>query len=128
MKPTFITLMARAAMTLLLALTATTSSWAQVVGGSIQTDFISELKLIGGTESMVNTLKQNYEKWGWTVIDQNLNEGTKGDIIYLTYNTANIYSTFDYTFVTDFYISTASGDVPDELTIDGRRCFFCISW
>ena len=119
MKPTLNTILKRAAMTLLLALVTTVSSWAQNAG--VQTDFITNVMVIGGTESNMNTKKTYYQDKGWTVIDQNLNEGAGGDFIYLLYKTANIYSTFDYTFITDFYISTTY--TSDTIVYDGRTYF-----
>ena len=118
MKPAFNTILKQAAMLLMLALMTSASSWAQIVG--VQTDFITDVILIGGSESEVNTMKTNYQSKGWTVIDQNLNEGAGGDFIYLLYKTANIYNTFDFTFITDFCISTEQSGPG---TIDGRTYF-----
>lgn len=69
----------RAALTLLLMLFATTSVWAK------DYNYISDLKLIGGTQAEVAALKTTYTEAEWEVIDQNLNEGAVGDHIHLYY-------------------------------------------
>ena len=104
-KPTFTTIMARAAMTLFLSLLTTATTWA--------TDFITDVMVIGGSKSEVDTLKSTYSKKGWTVIDQDLNAGcgSKSDYVYLLYKTAPD-SDESAAFITDFYISTASGTAP----------------
>lgn len=88
-----------AALTLLLMLFATTSVWAK------DYNYISDLKLIGGTQAEVAALKTTYTEAEWEVIDQNLNEGAGGDYIYLLYKTGSLASA-NQTFVTKLYIST----------------------
>lgn len=68
---------------LLVALLATTSVWAE--------DFISSVKVIGGSKSVVNNLKDTYTSQGWTVVDKDLNDGcgSSSDYIYLLYKTAS---------------------------------------
>ena len=108
------TLRARVAMTLLLALTTFTGSWA--------TNFITDVMLIGGSKSEVNTLKNTYTAEGWTVIDKDLNAGcgSSSDYIYLLYKTADNNNTANLTFITDFYISTKTGTVDKDITYNGR--------
>ncbi len=48
-------------------------------------EYITELKLVGGTESEVTKLTNTLESEGWIRIDQDLNEGAGGDYIYLFY-------------------------------------------
>ena len=107
------TYLARAAMTLLMMLALTHGAWA--------TDFIIDVMLIGGSKSEVNNLKTSYEKKGWTVIDQDLNKGcgSGSDYIYLLYKTAS-GNNENAAFITDFYISTASGTVPEGVIYNGR--------
>lgn len=112
-KPTFTTIMARAAMTLFLSLLTTATTWA--------TDFITDVMVIGGSKSEVDTLKSTYSKKGWTVIDQDLNAGcgSKSDYVYLLYKTAPD-SDESAAFITDFYISTASGTAPEGIISNSR--------
>ncbi len=114
-KPTFTTIMARAAMTLFLSLLTTATTWAA--------DLITDVMVIGGTQSEVNTLMSTYTELGWKVIDQDLNKGcgSKSDYVYLLYKTAS-HDDADATFITDFYISTASG-TPSEGFISNNRTY-----
>ena len=82
------------------------------------TEFITDVMLIGGTKSEVDTLKTTYQKDGWKIIDQDLNAGcgSGSDYIYLLYKTADNYTTGNLTFITDFYISTSSGTAPDDVS------------
>ena len=50
--------------------------------------FISDVKLIGGSASEVSSLVSTSKNNGWTVIEKNLNQGTRGDVIYLCYKTS----------------------------------------
>ena len=104
----------RVAMLLMLLFTAVTA-WAE-------TTYISEVMLIGGTQDEVNALKDHYTTKGWTVIDQDLNAGcgSSSDYIYLLYKPGSTASP-NHTFITDFYISNASGTAPDTRDYDGRR-------
>jgi uncharacterized repeat protein (TIGR02543 family) len=99
---------------LLVALLATTTVWAE--------DFISSVKVIGGSKSVVNNLKDSYTSQGWTVVDKDLNDGcgSSSDYIYLLYKTASNENT-DVGFITGFYISDVSGTAPDNITHDGRN-------
>ncbi len=112
-KPTFTTIMARAAMTLFLSLLTTATTWAA--------DLITDVMVIGGTQSEVNTLMSTYTELGWKVIDQDLNKGcgSKSDYVYLLYKTAS-HDDADATFITDFYISTASGTPPEGIISNNR--------
>ena len=112
-KPTFTTIMARAAMTLFLSLLTTATTWAA--------DLITDVMVIGGTQSEVNTLMSTYTELGWKVIDQDLNKGcgSKSDYVYLLYKTAPD-SDESAAFITDFYISTASGTPPEGIISNNR--------
>ncbi len=100
-------------MTLLVLLGSVQGSWA--------TDFITDVMVIGGTQREVNTLMDTYKGRGWKVIDQDLNKGcgSKSDYIYLLYKTAS-GDDANATFITDFYISTASGTPPEEIISNNR--------
>ena len=99
---------------LLVALFATSTVWAA--------DFITDVMVIGGSKSEVNNLKTTYTNQGWTVIDQDLNAGcgSGSDYIYMLYKTGNNTSQDAGAFITDFYISTESGTVPDNVEHNGR--------
>lgn len=107
----FNTFLLRAAFLLLLAVTTTLTAGA--------TQYIKDLMLIGGSESQVNSMKAQCQISGWTVIDQNLNEGTNGDQIFLVckYETSN---GANFSYIADLYISTASGTAPDSRTVGDR--------
>ena len=96
---------------LLMALIAATTVWAE--------DYITDVMVIGGSKSETNTLKTTYTNQGWTVIDQDLNAGASGDYIFLLYKTADENAS-GASFITDFYLSSASGTVPDNLEHNGR--------
>ncbi|MBR4729960.1 MAG: fibronectin type III domain-containing protein [Prevotella sp.] len=86
---------ARAAMTLLLAM-LTTTAWAE--------DFITDVMLIGGNKDETDALKESYGKQGWIVIDNDLNAGAKGDYIYLLYKMETNTDGYNYGYVTGFYL------------------------
>ena len=100
---------ARLATTLLLIVTATTTTSA--------VDFVTDVKLIGGTKSKAEQLKSNLENDGWTVIDKNLNYGCPdGDYIYLAYKTESNTDGFNYGYITDFVIRADPGTVDESIT------------
>ena len=100
---------------LLVAVLASLSMWAE-------TKYITEVMLIGGTKSETDELKDTYTDQGWTVIDQDLNAGcgSSSDYIYLLYKEGSTASP-NHTFVTDFFISNASGTAPDTRDAYGHR-------
>ncbi len=71
-------------------------------------DFITDIVLIGGSESEVNKLVKDYTSNGWTQVDKDLNDncGLYSDYIYLLYKKGS--DQVDNEFITDFYISTSS--------------------
>ncbi|MBR5638704.1 MAG: BspA family leucine-rich repeat surface protein [Muribaculaceae bacterium] len=101
---------------LLVAMLATTTVWAAA------TDFITDVMVIGGSKSEVNNLKTTYMNQGWLFIDQDLNAGcgSGSDYIYMLYKTGDNTSQDAGAFITDFYISTESGTVPDNFVHNGR--------
>ena len=96
---------------LLVSLLATTAVWAE--------DYITDVMLIGGTQSETNTLKASYTAQGWTVIDQNLNQGAGGDYIYLLYKAASD-TTRDVSFITDFTVAYYS-NAQNSFVYNGRN-------
>ncbi|MBR6248465.1 MAG: hypothetical protein IKQ89_05645, partial [Muribaculaceae bacterium] len=92
---------------ILMVLLASLSMWAE-------TKYITEVILIGGTQTETDSLKATYTAQGWTVIDQDLNAGcgSSSDYIYLLYKEGSTASP-NHTFVTSFRISDASGTAPD---------------
>ncbi len=69
-------------------------------------EYISEVKLIGGTQTETNTLKAQYEGQGWTVVDYDLDKGcgSNSDFIFLIYKKASRNST-NQGYITDFYVT-----------------------
>ena len=94
----------RGLLLLLVAVLASATTYAQ--------EFVTDVMLIGGTEGETNNLKNTYRAQGWTVINQDLNEGASGDYIFLLYKKASIFTADS--FITDFYIKSGSG-APDTL-------------
>ncbi len=96
---------------------------ALLVGGTtnIQAQsYITDVIVIGcGGSSDYNALKKEYTNKGWTVVEQDLNEGNTGYYVYIAYktsSTANPYS--DY--ITDI---CASDRKMDSFTSDGRTYY-----
>ncbi len=85
-------------------------------------DYITDVMVIGGSQSVVNDLKDTYTRQGWTVIDQDLNKGcgSSSDYIYLLYKSASETDVEAGAFITDFAISTATGTIPDVFSNNTR--------
>ena len=62
---------------LFVALLVTTTVWAA--------DFITDVMVIGGSKSVVNSLKDTYTSQGWEVINQDLNAGCGSSSDYIIY-------------------------------------------
>ena len=99
---------------LLVALLTAMTAWAE--------DYITDVMVIGGSQSVVNNLKDTYTRQGWTVIDQDLNKGcgSSSDYIYLLYKKASEDSASVGAFITNFLISTATGTIPDSFSSSDR--------
>lgn len=69
-------------------------------------EYISEVMLIGGSQTKTNTLKAQYAGQGWTVVDYDLNKGcgSNSDFIFLIYKKASRNST-NQGYITDFYVT-----------------------
>ena len=83
--------------------------------------YISEVKLIGGSSSEVSQLVSNSKRNGWTVIEKNLNQGTRGDVIYLCYKTSRNVGNG----ITDLYLSSKNNPVPSSLSANGKTYNIC---
>jgi hypothetical protein len=94
---------------------STASSDKQSVGKAI-----SEVKLIGGSASEISSMMSKARQQGWTVIESNLNAGTRGDVIHLCYKTS---SGSDY--ITDLYLSSGANTVANTITVSGRTYTLC---
>ena len=80
----------------------------------------TDVKLIGHSiKSQINSLKQQYQSNGWTVIDKDLNASASGDYIYLLYKSKDALEA--NSIITDFYIKT--GRNPDESIVVNGRTF-----
>ena len=82
--------------------------------------YIREVKLIGGNSDEISSLKSTALRQGWTVIESNLNAGTRGDVIYLCYKT-----TSGSDRITDLYLSSGSNPVPGSISVNGRSYTLC---
>ena len=107
--------------TLLLTMTAQ-KAWADT-----WPEYITNVVLVGGTESEAQTAKSDYS--GYTWCDQKLNEGSGADIIYIGYKTSNTADT-NGDYITDFIIidagsGTEGHNPPYSLTFQGRTYYRC---
>ena len=82
--------------------------------------YISAVKLIGGNSGEISNLKAAAKRQGWTVIESNLNAGTRGDAIYLCYKT-----TTGSDYITDLYLSSGSNPVSKSITVNRRSYTLC---
>lgn len=90
------------------------------------TDFISDVKLIGGTKAECNALKTTLTADGWTFIDQDLNKGASGDYVYLLYKAEANTDGVNWGYITDFYIH--KGKNPDSSLTYGGREYTLVSY
>ena len=95
-------------------------SMAFVFPSRAETWFVDDVKLIGGTKSDVLKQMLTYIKQGWSVIDQDLNEGAGGDYILLLYKKDSYGDGFNYGSITGFVLSN---QYSQQLTSDGRTYY-----
>ncbi|MBR5727717.1 MAG: leucine-rich repeat protein, partial [Muribaculaceae bacterium] len=71
-------------------------------------NYISDVMVIGGTQTEVNNLKTTYVNQGWVVIDKDLNDGcgSSSDYIFLLYK--QVGETTPSPFITDFVLTKGS--------------------
>ena len=112
MKTTFNTIQKQAAMLLMLLLAVTQGAWADY--------YITDVMLVGGTKREVDFKIISYETQGWTVVQQDLNQGcgSSSDYIYLLYKDAEDDDP-GFRFITDFLISTEY-PASDQIEYEGR--------
>ncbi|MBO4476353.1 MAG: fibronectin type III domain-containing protein [Bacteroidales bacterium] len=91
-------------------------------------DYIKDVMVIGGNSTEVNNLKNNLTPQGWTVIEQDLNAGASGDYIFLLYKSETSAHNIDWHYITDFYISDATGTIPDEITDSNGRTYHLVTF
>ena len=100
---------------------AAAGSRMQAVPAADDGKYVSEVKLIGGNAGEVSSLKASAERKGWTVIESNLNAGTRGDVIYLCYKTSR-----DGDYITGLYLSSAGNSgLSNSITVGGKRYTLC---
>ena len=82
-------------------------------------DYVTDVMLIGAGES-INSLKNQYQNEGWTLIDYDLNKDVGGATVFLLYKT-NSSTGSSGTPITDFYIKVGgSADHPETIEHNGR--------
>ncbi len=93
-----------------------------LAGVTHATDYIKEVMVVGGSSSEVNNLRITLEAQGWTRINKDLNDrcGASSDYIYLFYRAESNNDGVNRGYITDFYISNATGTVSSTVTHDGR--------
>ena len=110
--------LARAAMTLLLAVLTTATAWADS-----WPEYITDVILVGGSSDEVTTAKSANSGYSWCSMD--LNDGASGDYIYLGYKTgyrANVNGGY----ITDIIVIDAEGtNPPSTVTYSGRTYYLC---
>ena len=125
MKKTIKSFSVRAAMmlltTVLFALTAQTARAAEWPA------YITDVVLVGGTESEAQNAKSSYSGYTWCA--QRMNEGSGADIIYIGYKTSTSANT-NGGYITDFIIidagtGTEGHNPPYSLTFQGRTYYRC---
>jgi hypothetical protein len=100
---------------ILVALLCFSAAWAE----DSYPEYITELKVIGGTsgetEALITTLKDQ----GWTHLSKDLNDNAGGDYIYLLYKKGSRNNP-NGGYITDIKICTSN---EDACTIDGRTYY-----
>lgn len=110
--------MRRASMMLLVMMLSVLTTWADDYPA-----YITDIILVGGTESEMNTAKNAHSDY--TFISQDLNQGAGGDYINLGYKTSNRAST-NGGYITDIIVIDAEGtNPPSTVTYQGRTYYLC---
>ena len=84
------------------------------------TEYIKEVRLVGGDKSTVTSWTNYYNSSGYTRIEKDLNKGAGGDYIYLFYKTENSSDGENRGYITGFYLKYGADNVNDELIFQGR--------
>ena len=106
-------------MTLLFTVLTTVSAWAAEWPA-----YITNVVLVGGTESEAQSAKSGYS--GYTWCSKSLNDGTSGDVIYIGYKTGNSANT-NGGYITDFVVvETGSSHNPSStFSLNGKTYSLC---
>ena len=115
--------LARTAMTLLFTVLTTVTTWADS-----WPEYITNVVLVGGTESEAQSAKSDYS--GYTWCSTSLNDGTSGDVIYIGYKKSSSPAYINGGYITDFIIidagtGTEGHNPPYSLTFQGRTYYRC---
>ena len=110
--------MARVAMTLLLTVLTTVTAWA-----AEWPEYVTDIIVVGGSESEVNSAKSYNSGYTWCSMD--LNKGAGGDYIYFGYKKSRTANT-NGGYITDIIVIDAEGtNPPSTVTYDGRTYYLC---
>ena len=110
--------LARTAMTLLFTVLTTVTTWADP-----WPSYITNVVLVGGTESEAQSAKSGYS--GYTWCSKSLNDGTSGDVIYIGYKTGNSANT-NGGYITDFIVVDAvDHNPPSTISCNGHTYYLC---
>ncbi len=122
MKTKRLSFLARAAMTLLLAVLTATTAWADS-----WPEYITDVVLAGGTASEVASVKNSSTYSGYTWCSTSLNEGTSGDIIYIGYKKSSNPAYINGGYITDFVVvETGSSHNPSStFSLNGITYYLC---
>ncbi len=100
------------------------------IGAWANDEFITDVMVIGGTQSEIDIMKPFYEADGWTIIDSDLNAGcgSKSDYIYLLYKTASDTITSP-DFITEFLLLKTGADAPDSIVnSENNRTYYLVDY
>ena len=100
------------------------------IGAWANDEFITDVMVIGGTQSEIDIMKPFYEAAGWTIIDQDLNAGcgSGSDYIYLLFKTASDSITSP-DFITEFLLLKTGADAPDSVVnTSNNRTYYLVGY
>ena len=107
-------------MTLLLAVLTTTTAWADS-----WPEYITDIILVGGTESEVNAAKSAHSDYTFISQDLNAGCGSGSDYIYLGYKKGS-RANVNGGYITDIIVIDAEGtNPPSTVTYSGRTYYLC---
>ena len=113
--------LARAAMTLLLAVLTTATAWADT-----WPEYITDVVLAGGTETEATSVKNSSTYSGYIWCSTSLNDGTSGDVIYIGYKKGSRASV-NGGYITDFVVDEtgSSHDPSSTFSLNGKTYYLC---
>ena len=105
-------------MTLLFTVLTTVTAWADE-----WPEYVTDIIVVGGSESEVNSAKSYNSGYTWCSMD--LNEDASGDYIYFGYKKSRTANT-NGGYITDIIVIDAEGtNPPSTVTYDGRTYYLC---